>query len=258
MTDETIETTHEPLTDPETGQPLPQKCQPGYYPGFSTLDQKSYWDAATRKVVFDRVNSVPPIRFFTPEEAATMAAVMDRILPQEDRTMDRRIPLLPMLDDRLFHNKIEGYRYEDMPSDQDAYRLGAKAFDVAAHELHGRPFHLIEARHQEQILRSIHHGKPHVAKDLWNQMNVERFWALLVSDCCTAYYSHPWSWDEIGFGGPAYPRGYMRLEEGEAEPWEVNEQRYEWVAPADSISDVAEPYGTGLEHQTRPGMGGTH
>jgi hypothetical protein len=25
------------------------------------------------------------------------------------------------------------------------------------------------------------------------------------------FYSHPWAWNEIGFGGPAYPRGYMRL-----------------------------------------------
>ncbi len=26
-----------------------------------------------------------------------------------------------------------------------------------------------------------------------------------------AFYSHPWAWNEIGFGGPAYPQGYMRL-----------------------------------------------
>ena len=25
------------------------------------------------------------------------------------------------------------------------------------------------------------------------------------------FYSHPWAWNEIGFGGPAYPQGYMRL-----------------------------------------------
>jgi len=26
-----------------------------------------------------------------------------------------------------------------------------------------------------------------------------------------AFYSHPWAWNEIGYGGPAYPQGYMRL-----------------------------------------------
>ena len=54
---------------------------------------------------------------------------------------------------------------------------------------------------------------------------------LLVQDCVEAYYSHPWAWDEIGFGGPSYPRGYMRLERGEAETWESEEKRYDWQAP---------------------------
>ncbi|MGZ4229300.1 MAG: gluconate 2-dehydrogenase subunit 3 family protein, partial [Solirubrobacteraceae bacterium] len=32
--------------------------------------------------------------------------------------------------------------------------------------------------------------------------------------------SHPWAWNEIGFGGPAYPRGYARLGAGQRENWE--------------------------------------
>ena len=85
------------------------------------------------------------------------------------------------------------------------------------------------------ILRSVHHAEPLAAKELWSQMNIKRFWTMLVADCCSVYYAHPHAWDEIGFGGPAYPRGYMRLEEGEPEPWEVEEQRYEWAAPDDSF-----------------------
>ena len=42
------------------------------------------------------------------------------------------------------------------------------------------------------------------------------------------FYSHPWAWNEIGFGGPAYPRGYSRfgspeLEPADREPWEGRE-----------------------------------
>jgi hypothetical protein len=250
-------TRREPVIDPASGLPL-AKEQPGYYPGFSTLDQQNYWDAATRKVVLKRVSETPPIRFFNPKEAATMLAVMDRILPQEDRVPERRIPLLPSLDDRLYQNRIDGYRYEDMPSDRDAYRLAARAFDDMAQTLHHLNFEELETIQQEVIIKSIHDGEPIAAKDIWDQMNVERFWALLVSDSCAAYYSHPWAWDEIGFGGPAYPRGYMRLEEGEPEPWEVNERRYEWTAPVDTISSIEEQHGTGAEHQSHPGQGGTH
>ena len=68
-----------PLTNPVTGTALPQREQPGYYTGFSTLKQKRYWDAATRNVVEERVSKQKPIRFFTPGEARTMEAVVDRI-----------------------------------------------------------------------------------------------------------------------------------------------------------------------------------
>jgi hypothetical protein len=55
--------------DGRTSQPMVPQEQPGYYPGFHTLDQQKFWDEATRKVVLNRVNNVPPIRFFTTKEA---------------------------------------------------------------------------------------------------------------------------------------------------------------------------------------------
>ena len=248
----------EPLTDPKTGAALAPRQQPGYYPGFTTLSQKKYWDETTRKVVVGRATETKPIRFFNADEARTLAAVLDRILPQEDRSPDRRIPLLPSLDDRLFVNRIEGYRYEDMPSDQDAYRLAAAAIEQMAKELHGCRFDELGTLNQELILKSLHDDKPLAAQGMWKHMNLERFWAMLVSDACSVYYAHPWAWDEIGFGGPAYPRGYMRLEEGEPEPWEVDETRYAWAPPADTISIAEEPMGSGKEHDTPHGEGGTH
>ena len=80
---------------------------------------------------------------------------------------------------------------------------------------------------------------------------------LLVEDCVEAYYAHPWAWDEIGFGGPAYPRGYMRLEHGLPEPWEVEEERYEWSGPRWSASNEYRPIGGGHDTMT-PGQEGTH
>lgn len=246
------------LRDPSTGSPLAEREQPGYYPGFSTLMQKKYWDAATRKEIEERVSQEKPIRFFTPEEAATMFAVVDRVLPQDDRTDERRIPILPDIDERLYKNRLDGYRFEDMPPDQEAYKIAAHAFEEMAQKLHGRSFHVLSLREQEEILRSIHQAKPRAAQKLWKKMNIERFWTMLVTDVVSVYYAHPWAWDEVGYGGPAYPRGYMRLEEGEPEPWEVDEQRYEWDAPADSISDVEEPHAGLREHMIHPGQAGTH
>ena len=248
----------EPLTNPANGKPLPARDTPGYYAGFSTLAQQKYWDAATRDVVHKRVAEATPIRFFSSGEAQTMTAVVDRILPQEDRTESHRIDLLPGMDKRLHEGRIEGYQYEDMPSDRDAYKLAARAFEQMAQDVYGIAFHELPTLDQEKLILSIHDAEPAGAKGLWKQMNVERFWTMLVSDCCSVYYAHPYAWDEVGFGGPAYPRGYMRLEEGEREPWEVKEQRYVWAAPADTLSDREEAHGSGQEHQSHHGQAGTH
>ena len=45
----------------------------------------------------------------------------------------------------------------------------------------------------------------------------------IVHDCCAAYYAHPIAWNEIGFGGPASPRGYVRLDMDKRDPWEAAE-----------------------------------
>lgn len=244
--------------DPKTGAPIGPMAQPGYYPGFSTLSQQKFWDAKTREVVLDRVNNIPPIRFFSPQEALLLEAICDRVLPQDDRDESHRIPIGPQIDKRLYENSYDGYRYGDMPPDREAFRLGLHAIDeISIHE-YGRPFLEIGPCEQEEILCSLHDGKPSAAHEIWQKMPVHRFWMLLVSDCVAAYYSHPWAWDEIGFGGPAYPRAYMRLERGEAEPWESEEKRYAWRAPDSSGSSRYEGIAGKLEHHASPGQGGTH
>ena len=45
----------------------------------------------------------------------------------------------------------------------------------------------------------------------WDELNVNRAWTVVMRAALAAFYSHPWAWNEIGFGGPAYPRGFMRL-----------------------------------------------
>jgi hypothetical protein len=246
------------VIDAKSGEPRPPVSDPGYYPGYHTMSQRAFWDAATREVIEKRVNEVPPIRFFTPEQLDIMAAVCSRIIPQDDRLPGRRIPVVSYIDERLFENKIDGYRFEDMPSDQEAHLLGLQAIDETARKLCGKPFAEADPLQQDLTLKSIHDGKKLAAEDIWSRMSITRYWSLLVGDCVTAYYSHPWAWDEIGYGGPAYPRAYTRLENGLPEPWEVNEKRYDWKAPGCTISDGYESIGKAEQDAAHPGQGGTH
>ena len=245
--------------DPKTRQHLPATEQPGYYLGFSTLAQQSFWDEATRNKILDRVHEIPSIRFFTDEEAKSMEIIVSHLLPQDDRHPSRRIPIVPRIDERLHKGRTPGYRFAKMPPDGDAYRLGFQAIEQMAQESYHRRFLEMTWGEQEELLKSIHDSKPkNGAADIWERMEIHRFWALLVQDCVESYYAHPWAWDEIGFGGPAYPRAYIRLEHGEPEPWEVEEQRYEWEAPHEALSDPSnEEIATHHEHPPA-GQGGTH
>jgi hypothetical protein len=110
-----------------TGGELKDLEQPGYYAGYNTMAQKKNWEKATREVVRNRLEKTPPIRFFSEDEAALLGAVIDRVIPQDDRAEERTIPILPILDKRLYRNSLSGFRYEDMPPDQEAYRLAIKS-----------------------------------------------------------------------------------------------------------------------------------
>ena len=222
---------------PATGEPLTPRRTPGYYPGFSTLSQNPFWDDATRRVVTKRLEPPQPLKLFSAEEFEFWTAVFAHLIPQNDRTVERQIPLVAPLDHRLHMNQTVGYRFETMPQDRDAYRLGREALNEEARQQHESDFLSLSYRQQDLVLKTIHDGEPHAAKEIWSRMSVHRFWQLMMGDAIDAYYAHPWAWDEIGFGGPAYPRAYTRLERGEPELWEVEEKRYEWGSPEDAVSD---------------------
>jgi hypothetical protein len=47
----------------------------------------------------------------------------------------------------------------------------------------------------------------------------------VLLDIVSAYYAHPTAWNEIGFGGPASPRGYVRMGLDRRDPWEAVEAK---------------------------------
>ena len=88
---------HDNLPVDFQGRPIPPRSQVGYYPGYSTLSQKEFWDEATRDEITKRVENIPPILFFTLEEARLLTAVADRVLPQDDRDQEHKIPIVSFI-----------------------------------------------------------------------------------------------------------------------------------------------------------------
>jgi hypothetical protein len=73
----------------------------------------------------------------------------------------------------------------------------------------------------------------------WHGMPAKRVWNLWMRYTCAAYYSHPWAWNEIGFGGPMYPVGYANLGIGKREHWEVPEHDADDPVPWAERRDAA-------------------
>ena len=192
------------------------------YPNYNVLDKWSSpdWDDQTREVVRKRLEEVPPIRFFTSEEAHTLAAVAERIVPQLDRGNEEKIPIVPWIDEKLYQDKRDGYRYEEMPPQRDAWRLGLAGINQTAWALFdGNSFIDLDPLSQDVVLRHMACGD--AAGEVWQKMPAARFFKdVLCSSIVKIYYAHTLAWNEIGYSGPSSPRGHIRKWEGGVDPWE--------------------------------------
>jgi hypothetical protein len=198
--------------------PLEKGDGGGRYPGFSTLAQSSHWDQATAGVVLSRIGRPSDIRFFTPAEEATARALLDQLL---DQHAEPRVPVVNFVDARLAENQTDGWRYEDMPEDAEAWRRTLSALDRTAQESFNQTFANCREDQQAALLRTIRDQ----SGSSWQGLPASRVWGLWTRYACTAFYSHPWAWDEIGFAGPAFPRGYKNLGLNRLEPFEVADAR---------------------------------
>jgi Gluconate 2-dehydrogenase subunit 3 len=195
------------------------------YPGYNVLDKWASpdWDDQTRRVVRQRLEEIPPLRFFTEHEASTLAAVAERIVPQPDRDDAEKIPIVPWVDEKLYEDKCDGYRYEELRPQREAWRLGLAGIDEAARELFdGKTFVELAPLSQGVVLRHVERGDPPGAT--WKQLPAARFFRSVLSvTIVKIYYAHPLAWNEIGYNGPSSPRGHVRKWEGGVDPWEALE-----------------------------------
>jgi hypothetical protein len=167
----------------------------------------------TTRVVLSRLTPSTGEHFFTAAESPTVRALLDRLLAQDD---EPRVPVFELVDQRLARRQGDGYRYSDMPEDPEAWRGSIAALDADAAGRYGRPFHALERERQLRLVDDVR-----TAKGSWHRLPAIRVFSLWMRYACSAFYSHPWAWNEMGFGGPAYPRGYKNLGFDRREPWEV-------------------------------------
>lgn len=189
----------------------------GRYPDFDVLDTVETWDEATKGVVLARLEAPGPLRFFTRDEEPALRALCDACTAQD---REPRVPVAETVDAKLADGKLDGFQYADMPDDRDTWRLVLAGLDETARDRDAAPFADIDDDTRHAIIDELSEGT--LSGGSWDRLNVSRAWSVCMRAILSGFYSHPWAWNEIGFGGPAYPRGFMRRGTlGSREPFET-------------------------------------
>lgn len=196
------------------------------YPGYDVLAKRDgpSWNAKTREVLEERLAIGPETRrFFDEAEWSTMKSLAERIVPQPADRGDP-VPVAALVDHKLATDTRDGYRNAEMPGEREAWRLGLRALDAEARARFGARFHELGAWAQDELLKLAEKGD--LTGAVWEGMPSKLFFhQRVLADVVKAYYAHPTAWNEIGWGGPASPRGYVRMDFDRRNPWEAAEAK---------------------------------
>ncbi|MCB8878336.1 gluconate 2-dehydrogenase subunit 3 family protein [Acidisoma silvae] len=192
------------------------------YPGYDVLAKRRTpsWNEPTRQVVNRRLAVPREPRYLTPPLFTVLDAVCQRILPQP--TDRPPVPLAALVDDKLFTGLQDGFRYARMPDQGEAWRRGLAGLEEAAEAHYRLCFVKLSGEQQDDILRRMERGE--LSGGALGDMPATLFFEhRLILDIVTVYYAHPTAWSEMGYGGPASPRGYVRMGLDRRDPWEAAE-----------------------------------
>ncbi len=161
-------------------------------------------------------------QFFDADTYLLLQAVAARIFPQPDRATP--IALAPVIDQRLLVGTADGWRYDAMPPDREAYRLGLGGINQAAQAQFNQLFVELSEVGQDAIIGQLAAGQ--APGENWQQLPQNRFFEELLAELTENYYAHPLAQEEIGYVGMADVPGWQRIglnELEEREPREVKE-----------------------------------
>ncbi|MFC0215770.1 gluconate 2-dehydrogenase subunit 3 family protein [Paenibacillus chartarius] len=124
------------------------------------------------------------------------------------------------LDSALKSDIGESERKAGVPKRSELIRGGLDILDKVCIERYGTTFAGLEESEQNQLVKQWMTKNINLPAGS-SSFPITEFMNKILNESVAAYYSHPSIWSEIGYAGPAYPRGYVRSEFGLTDPWEA-------------------------------------
>jgi len=121
-----------------------------------------------------------PWRFFTLDEARTLAAICDQIIP-EDQDPGAAWGGVVNYIDRQLCGPLRQLR--------PTYRAGIAGVDQTSGRLYSKTFAEIDQHQQIELLHALEDGR--VPSDAWKKVAPEEFFALLIDHTLQGFYGDP-------------------------------------------------------------------
>ena len=159
--------------------------------------------ALNERFDFDK-NYAP--QFFDWKEFDTLEAICDALAPS------KVVPcgfVAREIDKRLFENKGNGWRYDEMPPDGETYRIALPIFDQTARRIFAADFAAITNEQRIEIVRKMRDGDgDKMFGEISPKFPVTRFFEEIFAEFVELFYSHPLVLEEIGYVGFADGKGW--------------------------------------------------
>ena len=194
------------------------------FPDYDVLAKRGTpsWNAPTRAAVDARLALAECDPGLGAARIATLRRVAERVVPQPEGRAPVNIVALMLA--RIGGAVPDGYRHAALPPILPAWRTALDALDREARARHVQSFAALNAERADALLRRVEDGS--ADRDHWQNVDPQLFWHWrLLPDLVASYWAHPSAWSAMGFGGPASPRGYVRLGADRADPWEARERK---------------------------------
>jgi len=189
---------------------------------FQQLLPTDHVSAATRAALTQRLAETEQAltyqpQFLAPKTYQLLVAVAARLLPQPERPVP--IPLAMDVDQRLTKGGSDGWRYDALPPDREAYRLGLGGIEQIAQVLFKADFEQLNTAKQDEVIQALAGGNP--PGEVWQTLPASRFFEEMLAELTITYYAHPWAQDEIGYTGYADLPAWTKISLNEKEPREM-------------------------------------
>jgi hypothetical protein len=193
-----------------------------HYPAYDVMGEQDAWDDHTQEIVTARLIRERDIRFFSAEEVEMMRIICSLLI--DDVRGDIMQYVLSYIDEKLLDQKGESERKVQVMPEAQLVREVLLRLNAASKRIYELAYTELKAHQQSLYLEDLSFNRANPA-DIWEGYPQEEGFLKLLSLTLDAYYSHPKVWSDIGYGGPAYPRGYVRTNIGQLDPWEAQSEQ---------------------------------